>query len=445
MSQTRLYKSPYLALLFALAGDQAQAQALNPVPPPDFFLPSVGYYSSYIWPTAGWDLVWSNPGHVNVNQGAAASGAVMKRTGMYSVIYTNIVEAWCDPNYYWIEQGQGVQPLGWIFHDASTTKTDGNCFFNVTIGSALRQPAPIPPLPPQTTGYPPPSSNTPYSFHVGAFANNVTSALNNGHPAPVGFELAVRDPDGKLVYSSAPGWSATGPSPLPLAGMTTGRRFDTASMSKTITVTAVMAALEDLAGHKPPLGVTLDSSIVPYVPSNWDKSKITNVTFRSLLRHTSGFPDNAGNAYADVQTMVGAGPDSSKVGKFNYSNSGYALLRIVLPYLVDGPAAYEPFEWTPSVNAELTAISYRSYVRNRIFDPIGLSEVDDFYTGPLPETIYFDAGKKAVPDNINIPGYIPGPPRTATIRHPTIWCLPRGREPGLCRLRNTVYSSLASG
>jgi len=49
-------------------------------------------------------------------------------------------------------------------------------------------------------------------------------------------------------------------------------------------------------------------------------------------------------------------------------------------------------------------MSYRSYVRNRIFDPIGLSAFDDFYTRPLPETIYFDAGRKAIPDNINVPG-----------------------------------------
>ena len=49
-------------------------------------------------------------------------------------------------------------------------------------------------------------------------------------------------------------------------------------------------------------------------------------------------------------------------------------------------------------------MSYRSYVRNRIFDPIGLSAFDDFYTRPLPETIYFDAGQKAIRDNINVPG-----------------------------------------
>src|SRR5262249_42952712 len=143
-----------------------------------------------------------------------------------------IAESWCAPNYYWIEQLPGVQALDRIFHDASTTKTNGDCYFNVTIGSALRQPiqAPIPPLPPPTQGYPLPSSNTPFSFDVGAFVNDVISTLMNGNPSPVGFELAVRDPDGKLVQGllvrypngelvlgqSSIAWgSATGSSSLP--------------------------------------------------------------------------------------------------------------------------------------------------------------------------------------------------------------------------------------
>ncbi len=405
MSDTRLYEAFYLALLFVLASNQAQAQTMKPVVPPDFVLPDVGYYSSYIWPNAGWNLLWTNPGDVNSNPGAAAAGAVMKRTGMYSATGANIVEAWCAPNYYWIYQLPGVEPLGQIFHDASTTNTNGDCFFNVTIGSALRGPiqGPLPPPPPQTSGLPPPTSNTPYAFNVVTFADNVATTLTAGNPAPVGFELAIRDPKGQLVYSMVTG-SVTGSSSLPPRGMRRERRFDTASMSKTITATAVVAALEDLAGHKPPLGVTLDSSVVPFVPSNWDTSKIGNVTFRSLLRHTSGFVANGGDTYDDVKTMVEAGPDTSQVGKWNYYDSNYALLRVVLAYLVDGPTSYKPFESNPTLNAELTAMSYRSYVRNRIFDPIGLSGVDDFYTGPLPETIYFDAGQKAIPDNINVPG-----------------------------------------
>lgn len=281
----------------------------------------------------------------------------------------------------------------------------------MTIGSALRKPiqwVPIPPPPAPTTAYPLPASTTLYSFNVTTFANNVKNALNAGSPAPVGFELAVRDPKGNLVYSSASG-SVTGSSPLPPIPMTTGRRMDTASMSKTITATAVMAAFEDLANHKPPLGVTLDSSILPYLPSTWSpKPSVGNVTFRSVLRHTAGFcaPGTpGGDSYASVKSMIEYGPQSTWVGKFHYCNSGYALLRILLPYLVDGPAAYKPFESNPMLNAEITAESYRNYVRGKIFDPIGLSGVDEFYTGALPETIYFTAAKVAIPDNINISGY----------------------------------------
>jgi CubicO group peptidase (beta-lactamase class C family) len=378
---------------------------LVPVTPPSFNTPDIGYYSSWVWPTAGWELIVGGPGDGNSNPAATASGAVVKRTGMYSVTGTNIVEAWCDPNYYWIYQGIGTQPLDWIYHDVSTTPTNGNCYFNVTIGSALRKPivgVPIPPAPPATIAYPLPAPNATYSFNVTTFANNVINALNTGNPAPVGFQLVVRNPQGNLVYSSASG-SVTGSSSLPATAVTKSRRFDTASMSKTIMATAVMAALEDLASHKPALGITLDSSILPFVPSNWDRSKIGNVTFRSLLRHTAGFVNYGGDTYNSVKTMVEQGPDG-QVGTFHYHNADYALLRIVLAYLVDGPAAYKRFESNPTLNAQITALSYRNYVQNRIFDPIGLAGVDEFYTGPLPETIYFGAAKNTIPNALNIAG-----------------------------------------
>jgi len=239
------------------------------------------------------------------------------------------------------------------------------------------------------------------------FADNVKSALNAGTPAPVGFQLAVRDPQGKLVYSIASG-SVTGAWPLlPATPMTTNRRFDTASMSKTITATAIMAAMEDLASHKPALGITLDSSILPFLPSNWHpKPSVANVTFRSLLRHTAGFCYGGapGDSYDIVKAMVENGPESSWVGHWHYCNTGYDLLRILLAYIVEGPAAFQPYEWNSVLNAQITALSYRNYVRGKIFDPIGLSGVDEFYTGPLPETIYFDKHTIPIPDDINIPG-----------------------------------------
>jgi len=82
-----------------------------PVTPPSFNTPDVGYYASWVWPNAGWELIVGAPGDGNSNPAATASGAVVKRTGMYSATGTNIVEAWCDPNYYWIYQGYGTQPF----------------------------------------------------------------------------------------------------------------------------------------------------------------------------------------------------------------------------------------------------------------------------------------------------------------------------------------------
>jgi CubicO group peptidase (beta-lactamase class C family) len=409
MKERAMCKVLTFGLLLALT--IRAARAMNPVNPPDFAIfPDVGFYGSWIWPNAGWNLIVGGLGDINSNPAASASGAIVKRTGMYSVTGSNIVEAWCAPNYYWIYQGYGVQPFNWIYQDVSTTPTNGNCYFNVTIGNQLRQPivgAPKPPSPRPANSYPRPAPTNKYAFDVMTFANNVKSALNGGTPTPVGFQLAVRDPQGKLVYSTASG-SVTGGWPLlPATPMTTNRRFDTASMSKTITATAVMAAMEDLASHKPALGITLDSSILPFLPSNWQPNpSVANVTFRSLLRHTAGFcyGGTPEDPYDAVRTMVENGPESSWVGHWHYCNTGYALLRILLPYLVDGPAAFQPYEWNSALNAEITALSYRNYVRGKIFDPIGLSGVDEFYTGPLPETIYFDKYKLPIPDDINIPG-----------------------------------------
>jgi CubicO group peptidase (beta-lactamase class C family) len=379
--------------------------ALVPVNPPNFNLPQVGYYGSWVYPDGGWTLITGGPGDANSHPCASSSGAVVKRTGMYSTTGMNLVETGCLPNYYWFYAGYGTDPLGWSFSTASTNETDGNCFFNLTIGQNLRTklPASVPPVPPTPTRYPRPTGAVPFSFNVTTFANNLKNAINAGNPVPVGWQLAVRDPNGNLVYNTANG-SVTGDSPLPETAMTTTRRFDTASMSKTITGTGMLAAIEDMAEHQTQLGITLDSSIAPFLPSNWDKSKVSMVTFRSLLRHTSGFVTNGGDSYAALKNMIEKGPDVTRIGKWNYYNGNFALMRILIPYVTDGPNAYKPFESNPTLNAQVTAMSYRNYVRGKLFAPIGLASVDDFYTGPLPETIYFNTNRVAIGDNLNIPG-----------------------------------------
>src|SRR4051794_7145232 len=103
MRESRVFEVLNVTILVALA--MAEARAMNPVNPPSFSTPDVGYYGSWVWPNAGWNLIVGNPGDGNSNPASTASGASVRRTGMYSVNGSNIVEAWCAPNYYWIYQG----------------------------------------------------------------------------------------------------------------------------------------------------------------------------------------------------------------------------------------------------------------------------------------------------------------------------------------------------
>ena len=166
----------------------------------------------------------------------------------------------------------------------------------------------------------------------------------------------------------------------------------------------------------------LDSSILPYLPASWTnapnmsaaaKTAIGKVTFRMLLTHTSGFcpPGASMDTYDGLKTMVQNGP--STPGSDSYCNGGYALLRILIPYVVDGPQAYADLESNPALNDNVTSISYRNYVRGRIFDPIGLPGVDVFYTGHTGsvETIYYTSSPpKPQPDNVSVPGCAPAVP-----------------------------------
>lgn len=413
------------------------AEALISVGQPDFSVSQIGYWCSAVYPTAGWTFGYGSPGNENANPCAGNTGATTIRTGMYSATNWNIAEVWCAPNYYWVYEEVGTDALAAAYNAAANTQTEGNCIFRVTPAAAFRQPltGPTPYLLPAPTPFPIPAATPSYSFNVGQFVSNLETALGAGTPAPVGYQIAVRDPLGNLVESVASGYAvSSNTQSVPETAMTTSQTLDMASVSKTITATAMMAALQDLATQEPgetSLGITLDSSIQPYLPSNWTvPASVSNVTFRMVLEHKAGLcwvpsticaqgciptsgsscicPSNPGDSYADVQALILQGAQSSEQGVWNYCDGNFALLRVLLPYVVDGPQAYQPFETlgTPAgtLNAEITAMSYRNYVRGRLFAPLGLSALDDFYTGPAPETVYYNGLQQYIPDGINVTG-----------------------------------------
>jgi len=150
--------------------------------------------------------------------------------------------------------------------------------------------------------------------------------------------------------------------------------FQIASVSKTVTATAVMQLVDDGI-------IQLDDDINSYLPFKIEHPKHpdTAITFRMLLNHTSGI-DNNWEVYDSLYTFNSGGGDSTvtlaqfmkeflvpsgkwyneeknftkeKPGStFCYSNIGYGLLG----YLVE----------------EITKTPFPNYTQQHIFDPAGM-------------------------------------------------------------------------
>jgi CubicO group peptidase (beta-lactamase class C family) len=106
--------------------------------------------------------------------------------------------------------------------------------------------------------------------------------------------------------------------------------FQSGSVGKQFTAAAVMLLVED--GK-----LALDDSIAKYIaeaPPHWRP-----ISIRHLLTHTSGIPDYTEQLfdnrrdYSDdelVQIAAGLEPEFATGARWNYSNTGYALLGTII-------------------------------------------------------------------------------------------------------------------
>lgn len=147
----------------------------------------------------------------------------------------------------------------------------------------------------------------------------------------------------------------------------------TASISKTISATALLKALHDG-------GISVDTAIGAYLPGDWDQADdLDLVTFRHLLTHTSGLDpanvakgDVAPQTDASLQTFIAQGSDESQYDDFHYRNANYSLLRVLIPRVAYG-AWVDMLADTwgqPSAHAGL----YEHYVSENVLAPAGISQ-----------------------------------------------------------------------
>jgi D-alanyl-D-alanine carboxypeptidase len=140
--------------------------------------------------------------------------------------------------------------------------------------------------------------------------------------------------------------------------VTTETVFEIGSVSKQMTAAGIMLLVED--GK-----VNLDEKISKYLPDTPDSWK--NVTVRNLLTHTSGiksyssldgFELSKRMKQADFIKALSPHPLDFETGTtYLYNNSGYSLSS----YIIE------------SVSGK----SYRDFMRERIFTPLGMSKAND--------------------------------------------------------------------
>jgi CubicO group peptidase (beta-lactamase class C family) len=152
-----------------------------------------------------------------------------------------------------------------------------------------------------------------------------------------------------------------------------GKEMYTASISKTVSATALLKALHDG-------GISVDEAIGAYLPVDWEQGEdLELVTFRHLLTHTSGLDpaDLAGGGAtpqtdASLQTFIADGSSDTQRGNHNYRNANYSLLRVLLPRVVYGGLVdVLAATWGPeAVHAGL----YEYYVSQNVLAPAGISQ-----------------------------------------------------------------------
>ena len=183
----------------------------------------------------------------------------------------------------------------------------------------------------------------------------------------------------------------------PERNYTSGVRQDIGSCSKLMTALLVIKVLERNS-------LSIEEKVWKYCPSYFKPSAdFKKVTFRDLLAHTSGVikhgnhPNTKGqladmqDCYengiydaTDINTIVN-GPLPGKYlatkpfGQYAYSNAGYGVCRVALPYLVaikENPELLQTLK-----NAEgnydqinrAVATAFRSLLRTEVFLPAGLT------------------------------------------------------------------------
>jgi len=203
------------------------------------------------------------------------------------------------------------------------------------------------------------------------FSDGVTRRLEG---RVVGFVSIVGRDDPRIVAYGAARTTADPPA----RRMTADVPVNVASVSKLLTAIAVLQVLS--ARH-----LDIDAPIAPYLPADWPRGpNVDTITFRDLLTHRSGFrSDSNRTSYADLEQQIAGGVLPKDKRRVSYNNKNFALFRVLLPAL---NGRRDP---GPQQREAETARAYIEYMREHVFEPVGIHHADCKPAPDDPPVLYY--------------------------------------------------------
>jgi CubicO group peptidase (beta-lactamase class C family) len=205
-------------------------------------------------------------------------------------------------------------------------------------------------------------------FSMDLFEQNINDALGS---ETVGYSYALSQ-NGSVARADGFGFARVGGADDPLVIQSSDKEMNIASISKTLTATAVLRLMENRNIVKNG-AVDADALISPYLPPDWVQGPgVDELTFRHLLTHQSGLNLNDSSQsydYESLRTTIATGVNATQT--FQYQNANFSLFRVMLPYLWGlSEETIEAFGATPDV---ASAAIYITYVRLAILQPAGVT------------------------------------------------------------------------
>ncbi len=211
----------------------------------------------------------------------------------------------------------------------------------------------------------------------------------------VGYQVVVMLPSGKTCEVA--GGDARRAPDASIRAMTVNDKITMASVSKTISATALLQLLDQK-------NISLNTPIRRYLPEDWSYgTNAETITFREILRHYSGIRCDAKGgialSYAGLKQCLADGVNLNDKTAWDYENTNFALMRVLIPRLevapinlgrpIPGGVMKLPAaaNWTP----EDYANRYIAYVNSAVFKPVGLPALACKVTDGSPALSYKSA------------------------------------------------------